>query len=156
MLKLRPVNQLRLAYLRGLSGQPLAQTQRDDGADEEYTAQPAYPEIRDLNFKARKQRTAADWHEEIRQVPTVEEKLIKINMPRYYGYKVVDFNDTKIPYNALPITQHYTRTVLEKTSPVAQQEGAKTEEKDGADDALFKAAREDVIEALEFAHDYSR
>ncbi|KAH8287095.1 hypothetical protein KR054_002488 [Drosophila jambulina] len=159
MLKLRPVNQLRLAYLRGLSGQPLAQTQRDNGADEEYTAQPVYPEIRDLTYKARKERTAADWHEEIRQVPTVEEKLIKINMPRYYGYKVVDFNDTKIPYNALPLTLHYTRTVLEKAPP-ALQEDAESEKKApasaGADDALFKAAREDVIEALEFAHDYSK
>ncbi|XP_017034058.2 large ribosomal subunit protein mL65 [Drosophila kikkawai] len=157
MLKLRPVNQLRLAYLRGLSGQPQAQTQRNDGpADEEYTAQPVYPEIRDLTHKGRKQRSAADWHEEIRQVPTVEEKLIKINMPRYYGYKVVDFNDTKIPYNALPIAQHYTRTVLEKTTPVVKEEGAKTEEKPVTEDDLFKAAREDVIEALEFAHDYSR
>ncbi|KAH8356563.1 hypothetical protein KR200_002867 [Drosophila serrata] len=154
MLKLRPVNQLRLVYLRGLSGQPLAQSQWNNGADEEYTAQPVYPEIRNLTYKARKQRNAADWHEEIRQVPTVEEKLIKINMPRYYGYKVVEFNDAKIPYNALPITQHYTRTVLEKA-----QQGAKTEnkapEKAGADDAVFKAVREDVIEALEFAHDYS-
>jgi len=92
----------------------------------------------------------------------VEEKMIKINMPRYYGYKVVDFNDSKIPYNALPLTQHYTRTVVEdlelpspsasaSTAPEVADQGDKNT---SSEDALVKATREDVIEALEFAHDY--
>ncbi|XP_017050940.1 39S ribosomal protein S30, mitochondrial [Drosophila ficusphila] len=145
MLKLKRVNQLRATYKRCLAGQSLQLSPADN--------EPAYPEIQDPSFRARKQRDAADWHEEIRQVPTVEEKLIKINMPRYYGFKVVDFNDSKIPYNALPLTQHYTRTILEDLPASSEkvEQGDKTEE-----DPLFKAAREDVIEALEFAHDYYR
>ncbi|XP_037726460.1 39S ribosomal protein S30, mitochondrial [Drosophila subpulchrella] len=156
MLKLSLVNQLRTTYKRCLAGQSL-QVQLSPTE-----AEPAYPEIRDPSFKARKQKDAADWHEEIRQVPTVEEKMIKINMPRYYGYKVVDFNDSKIPYNALPLTQHYTRTVVEdlelpspsasaSTSPEVADQGDKST---SSEDALVKATREDVIEALEFAHDY--
>ncbi|TDG41441.1 hypothetical protein AWZ03_012142 [Drosophila navojoa] len=117
--------------------------------DAEYTAEPEYPVIRDLSYKSRKQQTAAEWHEQIRQLPTVEEKMIKVNMPRYYGYKVVDLNDTKIPYNALPLTQHYTRTVLEEL-PTPQ---ATTEDKKDDLDATVKIARDDIIEALEYAHD---
>ncbi|KAH8354871.1 hypothetical protein KR084_012880 [Drosophila pseudotakahashii] len=153
MLKLSLVSQLRSTYRRCLaSGQSLQVQQQVNPAVD---VEPAYPDIRDPSFKARKQKDAADWHEEIRQVATVEEKMIKINMPRYYGYKVVDFNDSKIPYNALPLTQHYTRTVLEDlvvpSASTSPEVAAPTSE-----DALLKAAREDVIEALEFAHDYYR
>lgn len=118
-------------------------------ADAEYTAEPEYPIIRDLSYKSRKQHTASEWHEQIRQLPTVEEKMIKVNMPRYYGYKVVDLNDTKVPYNALPLTQHYTRTVLEEL-PAHQNKP------DGTKDSLeatLQMARADIIEALEYAHD---
>ncbi|KAI8035585.1 28S ribosomal protein S30, mitochondrial [Drosophila gunungcola] len=152
MLRLSLVNPLRTTYKRCLAGQSL----QANVADSEYSAEPAYPEIQDPSFKARKQRDASEWHEEIRKVPTVEEKLIKINMPRYYGYKVVDFNDSKIPYNALPLTQHYTRTVLEDL-PQATGSGSQAVKEEGdkpSEDAGFKAVREDVIEALEFAHDY--
>ncbi|KAH8421486.1 hypothetical protein KR009_009693 [Drosophila setifemur] len=154
MLRFHRVNQLRGACVRLLSEQPQKAARWETAAEGEYLAEPEYPEIRDLTFKARKQRDAAEWHEEIRQVPTVEEKLIKINMPRYYGYKVIDFNDNKTPYNALPLTQHYTRTVMEERVPAATKEpkvGAEAKEDD-----LFKSVREDAIEALEFAHDCHR
>ncbi|XP_033170863.1 39S ribosomal protein S30, mitochondrial [Drosophila mauritiana] len=151
MLKLNRVRQLRTTYKRCLAGQSQLQLNSTD-------AEPVYPEIQDPSFKARKQKDAANWHEEIRQVPTVEEKMIKINMPRYYGFKVVDFNDSKIPYNALPLTQHYTRTVLEdlpsETEKKAQTQDSEQEQQQPSEDSLFKAARGDVIDALEFAHDY--
>ncbi|EDW51524.1 GM22582 [Drosophila sechellia] len=151
MLKLNRVRQLRTTYKRCLAGQSQLQLNSTD-------AEPVYPEIQDTSFKARKQKDAANWHEEIRQVPTVEEKMIKINMPRYYGFKVVDFNDSRIPYNALPLTQHYTRTVLEdlpsETEKKAQAQDSEQEQQQPSEDGLFKAARGDVIDALEFAHDY--
>ncbi|KAM8719301.1 hypothetical protein ACLKA7_011934 [Drosophila subpalustris] len=120
-------------------------------ADLEYTAEPEYPQIRNLSYKARKQHTAAEWHNEIRELPTVEEKMIKVNMPRYYGYKVVDLTDSSVPYNALPLTQHYTRTVLEEL-PLLQS-SIESDDNKLKMDAIVKAAREDVIEALEYAHD---
>ncbi|KAH8386570.1 hypothetical protein KR093_001238 [Drosophila rubida] len=149
MLTLRRGEQLRARLhalcRRCLSAKTQAKTLANTADDVEYSAEPEYPEIRDLSFKARKQQLAVDWHNEIRAVPTVEEKMIKLNMPRYYGYKVVDLTDNLVPYNALPLTQHYTRTVLEQ-QPATVEEDAKL-------DALVKATREDVIEALEYAHD---
>ncbi|EDX01832.1 39S ribosomal protein S30, mitochondrial [Drosophila yakuba] len=147
MLKFNRVSQLRTTYKRCLAGQSQLQLNPTD-------AEPAYPEIQDTSFKARKQKDAANWHEEIRQVPTVEEKMIKINIPRYYGFKVVDFNDSKIPYNALPLTQHYTRTVLEDLPSKSAKTQDPEQKEQPSEDALFTAARGDVIDALEFAHDY--
>ncbi|XP_034671093.1 28S ribosomal protein S30, mitochondrial [Drosophila subobscura] len=153
MLKLSRVNQLRASSLRFLAAQPQAQAEAASGSgtSNENSPEPEYPPIRDLTYKAVKRREAGDWHEEIRKVPTVEEKLIKVNMPRYYGYKVVDFNDNKIPYNALPVTQHYTRTVLQELPLPTTDEGQKSE---SSLDSFLQAARNDVIDALELAHDF--
>ncbi|XP_022224173.2 28S ribosomal protein S30, mitochondrial [Drosophila obscura] len=151
MLRLSRVNQLRASYIRFMAAQPQAESQASSGTNNEYTSQPEYPPIRDLTYKALKRRAASDWHEEIRQVATVEEKIIKVNMPRYYGYKVVDFNDNKIPYNALPVTQHYTRTVLEELPLPTANEYEQTEL---SSDDILKKARNDIIDALELAHDF--
>ncbi|XP_026845884.1 28S ribosomal protein S30, mitochondrial [Drosophila persimilis] len=144
MLKLTRVNQLRASYIRFVA-------QATSATSNEYSCQPEYPPIRDLTHKALKRREANDWHEEIRKVPTVEEKIIKVNMPRYYGYKVVDFNDNKIPYNALPVTQHYTRTVLKELPLLSADE---TETSEFSSVAFLKTARDDIIDALELAHDF--
>lgn len=166
MLTLRRGEQLRArlqaACCRYLSAK--AETQATAlSTDSEYTAEPEYPVIRDVSYKGRKLHSARDWHNEIRSVATVEEKMIKVNMPRYYGYKVVDLNDTKMPYNALPLMQHYTRTVLQLEGGKEQEQkqlaapAAKATEtnetKQSHLDAFVKAAREDVIEALEYSHD---
>lgn len=166
MLTLRRGEQLRArlqaACCRYLSAKAEPQTSALS-TDSEYTAEPEYPVIRDVSFKGRKLQTVRDWHDEIRRVATVEEKMIKVNMPRYYGYKVIDLNDTKTPYNALPLMQHYTRTVLEQvevpppapsSAPApAEATSEPTNKKTQNLDAIVKAAREDVIEALEYAHD---
>ncbi|XP_059621463.1 large ribosomal subunit protein mL65 [Phlebotomus argentipes] len=81
-------------------------------ANEEYVSEPQYPEILDLSFRARKYRQKQTWHDKLRRVASVEEKLLGINMPRYYGYKCVMLNDQKIPYNSLPFTQFATRTAF--------------------------------------------
>ncbi|XP_068158921.1 large ribosomal subunit protein mL65 [Drosophila tropicalis] len=115
-------------------------------------AEPEYPAIKDLSFKARKEQIAVDWHEELRQVPTIEEKLIKVNMPRYYGYKVVQLTDKQIPYNALGLTQHYTRTKLEEVPVKGKEEATTTDQKQL--ESFVQTARGDLIDALEFSHDY--
>ncbi|XP_066590679.1 large ribosomal subunit protein mL65 [Prorops nasuta] len=74
-----------------------------------------YPPILDLSYEATQRRKREAWHDEIRRIKTVEEKLFKINMPRYYGWKSVILQEEKIPYNALPLTQYITRThVMER------------------------------------------
>ncbi|XP_055611305.1 28S ribosomal protein S30, mitochondrial [Uranotaenia lowii] len=84
---------------------------------EEYSEQPEYPPIQDLSYKAKKKREAEAWHERIKQLSSVEEKLFEINMPKYYGYKANMITDQKFPYNVLPFAQYATRTHLESELP---------------------------------------
>lgn len=77
---------------------------------DEYTETPEYPPIVDTSLKARKFRERGAVHEKIRRLNTVEEKQIGLNMPRFYGFRGVMFQDDKVPYNALPLVQCFTRT----------------------------------------------
>lgn len=81
---------------------------------EDYTEKPEYPPILDLSYDAKKKRAKEKYHEEYKQVGTVEEKLLKINLPRYYGWKAVILNETDIQYNALGMAQYVTRTDLKE------------------------------------------
>lgn len=80
--------------------------------DDEYTTRPEYPPILDLSFKAKLKRKKQALHEEIKEVKTVEEKQIKLNMPRYYGFKCYLLNEDTVGYNSLDLVQHITRTHL--------------------------------------------
>ncbi|KAL1489654.1 hypothetical protein ABEB36_013598 [Hypothenemus hampei] len=78
--------------------------------NEEYTATPQYPPILDLSYKETVKRKAEKEYNEIKYVKTVEEKQIKLNMPRYYGFKNFMFYEPEILCESLPLTQHVTRT----------------------------------------------
>lgn len=81
---------------------------------EEYTNQPNYPPIVDISYETRKQRQIEAYHEEYKQVGTVEEKLFKLNLPKYYGYKSLMLSEENLPYNCLGLVQHGTRTDLKE------------------------------------------
>ncbi|KAK0181570.1 hypothetical protein PV327_003843 [Microctonus hyperodae] len=71
-----------------------------------------YPPIQDISYKARWRRFRETWHEEVKQVKTVEEKMIKINMPRYWGFRCMMYDEGKIVYHELPHAQFVTRTYV--------------------------------------------
>ncbi|XP_015191428.1 PREDICTED: 28S ribosomal protein S30, mitochondrial [Polistes dominula] len=71
-----------------------------------------YPEILDMSREGRKRRGWQKWYDEIKRLPTVEEKLFKINMPRYYGWKSLLLDEHFIPYNSLDHAQYITRTYV--------------------------------------------
>ncbi|KAI4503875.1 hypothetical protein M0802_001278 [Mischocyttarus mexicanus] len=71
---------------------------------------PVYPPILDMSLKSRRKREYAVWHNEIKKIKTVEEKLFKINMPRYYGWKSLILKEHFVPYNSLEHAQYITRT----------------------------------------------
>lgn len=77
---------------------------------DEYTETPEYPPILDMSLQGRKKRERESIFTKIRELNTVEEKQIALNMPRYYGWKSVMFREDKIPYNALPLVKCYTRS----------------------------------------------
>lgn len=78
--------------------------------EQEFTDTPQYPPILDISYEARKGRETVEWHEKIKSLKTVEEKMFEINMPRYYGWKPIMLWEESIPYNAMSFAQHVTRT----------------------------------------------
>lgn len=127
---------------------------------DEYSGRSGYPNILDLSFTARKMREREIWNQQTQNVVTVEEKLIKLNMPRYYGYKVVNLGD-RLPYNCLPATQYYTRTIFTETNFGAdrnEQTAQEQKETQGQDKihALIKALGNDIKDSLEYISDFFR
>lgn len=96
-------------YLRTFATSALPNNSND------YSAEAIYPEIKDLSFKSKKKEKQQLWHEKIKQLKTVEEKLLEVNMPKYYGYKCTMLNQEKIAYNNLPLIQNCTSTVFHET-----------------------------------------
>ncbi|PSN41370.1 hypothetical protein C0J52_19119 [Blattella germanica] len=80
--------------------------------EEEYTKVAEYPPILDTSYKERMRRKFIQWHEDVKSLNTVEEKLMKINMPKYYGWQSSILKEGIIDYNMLPLVQHITRTHL--------------------------------------------
>lgn len=77
---------------------------------EEYTETPEYPPIKSLDRKTKKREITQEWSQQIESVKTVEEKQIKLNMPKYYGWKSIMLNDQLIPYDSMKFIQYCTRT----------------------------------------------
>lgn len=86
-------------------------------AQNEIAPKVEYPPILSLSYAAKKERRRAAWHEQVKNLKTVEEKLIKINMPKFYGYQMMMLDDVTFPYNCLPYIQHWTRTLYEDGIP---------------------------------------
>nr|CAD7593458.1 unnamed protein product [Timema genevievae] len=82
--------------------------------ENDYSETPEYPPIIDDSLDARKKRRKLSWHDKIKRLKTVEEKLFEINMPKYYGWRCFLLKEGVIPYNSLNFTQYATRTYLVK------------------------------------------
>lgn len=104
-----------------------------------------YPEILDLSRNASREREQIAWHEEVKKCRSIEEKLIKVNMPKYYGWKMMMLNDHSFPYNSLPYIQHYTRTQFEDGLPTEWNKHT-TEELD----AIVNGIRDQIEDAILF------
>ena len=72
--------------------------------------EPQYPPILDLSYHAKKRRKEEIFYAMVKRQETVEEKLIAINMPRYYGWISCLINENQVPYNTLEHAQYVTRT----------------------------------------------
>ncbi|KAH0950588.1 hypothetical protein HN011_007462 [Eciton burchellii] len=84
---------------------------RDEGIED---TQELYAPIQDLSRKGIQETKIQILCNKIRNLETVEEKIFKINMPRYYGWKTTILNELEIPYNSLTYAQHITRTHVVK------------------------------------------
>lgn len=74
------------------------------------TVEAVYPAIEDLGFEKKVLKRKQQWHDKIKSLKTVEEKLFELNMPRYYGWKLILLKEHNIPYDSLSHAQYITRT----------------------------------------------
>lgn len=69
-----------------------------------------YPPILDFSYRASMRRKDDVWYDKIKKIETVEEKLIGLNMPHYYGWKSLHLEEGNVPYNSLNHAQYITHT----------------------------------------------
>lgn len=106
-----------------------------------------YPPILDRSRSAVAEREKIAWHEAVKNVKTVEEKLIKVNMPAYWGLRTTPLENDEYHYNCFPHFQHWTRTQYEEGLPNSWFKRS-AEEIDG----LVNKTRQQIIEAVAFQY----
>lgn len=104
-----------------------------------------YPPIIDKSPKLVKERAKMVWHEAVKNCTTIEEKLIKVNIPAYWGLRTTPLVNDEYHYNCLPYFQHWTRTQYETGLPNTWFKRS-TEEVD----ALVNSIREQIIDSIQF------
>lgn len=122
--------------------------QRKNDASE-YSEIPEYPPIVEKSPRLEKKLKNFQWYAKIQRIDTIEEKMIEINMPRYYGHKCLMLNDKVYPYSTLPFFQHATKTEFvncESHVPTNEEETKKI-------DIFLSLIRSDIQEAFEFELD---
>lgn len=113
-----------------------------------------FPPVVDLSAPARRRREREEWHDKVRQLGTVEEKIFELNMPMYYGWKTYEIQEDSIPYDPLPHAQYITRThvVNEQKLPDYYNNIISPEALDG----LVQAIKGPVEDALLFEYNFKR
>ena len=136
---------LRLPALR----RQLATLTQSQVNNDEYTEVAQYPEIVENSYKNQRAKKILRWHEKIKAISTIEEKLIEINMPRYYGYKCLMLGAQLFPYNSLPFIQYITNTELE----VQEFHTSASEEESKKIENFLGLIRSEIADAVEFELD---
>lgn len=102
-----------------------------------------YPPIIDTSKQAARERKIQEWFDKIKKIGTIEEKLLELNMPRYWGYRCFMLNDMEIPYNGLPFVQYATKTDYQPMPKNDPEESKKIDE-------FLNLVKSELQDALEF------
>ncbi|XP_068210729.1 large ribosomal subunit protein mL65 [Palaemon carinicauda] len=97
---------------------PQRQNHHEATALSEYSPEPEYPPIQDMSRAAYRRRKKEAWHEKVKNLPTVEQKFIELNMPKYYGYWSCQIKDNWHKINGGDFIKYATRTHVSKDFPV--------------------------------------
>jgi small subunit ribosomal protein S30 len=110
-----------------------------------------YPPIFEVSPEARAIRKKLDWHDKIKRCPTIEEKIMEINMPRYYGYRCHMLDGTRYPYDTTDFIKYITKTEFQELSQkIADESEAKKIE------GFLDLIKADIQDAIEFEIDAHR
>lgn len=107
-----------------------------------------YPPIKDVSKEARKIKKKLDWRDTIKRCPTIEEKIIQLNIPRYYGYKCLMLENNDFPYNSMPFIQYVTKTEFQELA-----EQIKDEKEAKKIEGFLGLIKSDIQDAVEFEID---
>jgi small subunit ribosomal protein S30 len=107
-----------------------------------------YPPIQDLSYPARRSRKIQQWYDKIQRCPTIEEKIIELNIKRYYGYKCIMMNEKRFPYNPMPFVQYVTKTDFQELN-----DGISDENEGKKIDSFLDLIKSDIVDAFEFELD---
>lgn len=102
-----------------------------------------YPPIVDNSFLERQKLKTLEQYDRIKRCPTIEEKIIELNMPRYWGFRCLKMGDEWYPYNALPMVKYATKTDFQEMLAEDPAEAKKTDE-------FYNLLKSDLVDALEF------
>jgi small subunit ribosomal protein S30 len=116
---------------------------------DEYSEVAEYPEIKERSIPILQANKQKVWHEKIQKIETIEEKLIEINLPKYYGYKCLMLDNKTFPYNTLPFFKYVTKTEFVE----AESHVPKTEEEAKKIENCLNVVRSEVLDAFEFELD---
>ena len=86
-------------------------------SESEYVDVPVYPPILGMSQQAIADRKIESEAKKITSLPTVEEKLVELNAPKYYGWWACQLSDYKIPYDGLQFYKFATRTAVQEGLP---------------------------------------
>lgn len=133
----------------------LARCQHHIGGSERHSSTDApdavqkveYPPILDVSKKAVRTREKISWHDQVKAVQTIEEKLIKVNMPYYWGLRTIPLQNDEYHYNCLPYFQHWTRTQYEDGIPETWSKQSPEEV-----DRLVALVRAEIVDAIVFQY----
>ncbi|KAL7305627.1 hypothetical protein TKK_0002355 [Trichogramma kaykai] len=110
--------------------------------------------VMEYTREARKRRARELWHEKVRKLDTVEEKIFELSMPRYYGWKTYQLGEELVMYDALPKTQYMTQT------HIASEPGLPSHYDQILDaetiDATVRDIKDQVEESLVFEYNYRK
>lgn len=107
-----------------------------------------YPVIEDISIEAKRINKKQEWRDKIKRIPTIEEKIIELNIPRYYGYKCLMLENNDFPYNSMPFIQYVTKTEFEQLP-----ENIKDDKEAKKIDEFLRLIKSDIQDALEFEID---
>lgn len=80
-----------------------------------------YPEIEDVSRAARRARMQQEYYDKFKALNTVEEKMIALNNPKFYGWPSYQLKESHVPYDYLPFAQYITRTVISEQKLLPSQ-----------------------------------
>lgn len=105
-----------LTSYRGIS-QSFIALFHQDAALTEYTDVPQYPKILAMTPEAKRKRKKEEWHEKVTNLPTVEQKMMELNMPRYWGHWACHVKDNNPMLLSADFCRFATRTHLREGLP---------------------------------------